>query len=130
MIITEDDLERALAEERHHLFTAIGKALYELEHRVSLLIDVGIKERYPTGNKLKGVGKIKVKELLERLWIIADESNNKELVEITKELESFVEETSNDIKEFNSKLGTLMKKVEALEVKKGGNDRVEKLKKD
>lgn len=118
--ISDDDLERALAEERHHLFTAIGKALYELEHRVSLLIDVGIKERYPTGNKHKGVkmSEKKIKDLIGRLWIIGEEEDNKEVLNIAKELESFVEETSNDIKEFNKKLGGLMKKVEVLEEKR------------
>ena len=46
--ISDDDLEKAMDEERERLFTVIGRALYELEHRVSLLINVG---GYPTGNK-------------------------------------------------------------------------------
>lgn len=115
--VSKDDLDRALDEERDRLFTVIGRALYELEHRFSLLINVGFTKSDPTEIKQKGDKKMsKAKTLIEKLWIIADKSDNKELVDITKELEKYVEKTES----FTEELEGLTKKI------KGLQERVEK----
>lgn len=122
--ISQDDLDRAMDEERDRLFTVIGRALYELEHRFSLLINVGFTKSDPAKKIKKGDKKMsKAKTLIEKLWIIADKSDNKELVDITKELESYVTKTEN----FTEELKGLSEKIKGLQEKVGKREEEKKI---
>lgn len=110
--ITKEDLE----EMRDRMFTAIARAFWQLEHKVSLLINVGFTRRDSAEiRKGEKMSEKKIKALIEKLWILADKLDNKELLDIAKGLEAYVEKTGSNLKKFRGELKGLMERVKTLE---------------
>lgn len=108
--------KRELDEDRKHVLNAVAKSLSDIRNEFLLILDsVGYKA-YPAKNK-KGdkLMEKKIKTLIEKLWILADKLEDKELVEITKGLEEYISKRSTDIKKFHEELKGLMEKVKVLE---------------
>ena len=110
--VTKEDLDTM----RDQIFTVIARAFWQLEHKVSLLINVGFNRRDSAeirkGDKMK---EKKIKALIDQLWLIADKSDNKELISIVKGLEKYVEKTDSNLKKFKDELKGLLERVKVLE---------------
>ena len=122
--LTKDDLEKALDEEREFLFTAISKALWELEQRISLLINVGLTKSDPTKNKQKGVRKMsEIKDLMENLKTISEAKDDDELQDVVLRLETALEKDAEKWKDFKGQLDDMVGRVKVLEGEKEEEER-------
>ena len=117
--VTKEELKEELDTMRDKMFTVIARAFWQLEHKVSLLVNIGFPKKDSTEIKgEKQMSEKKIEGLMERLWTVADALDNKELIGIVKELEAYVEKTTSNLKKFNDELKGLMGRIKALEEKR------------
>lgn len=110
--ITKEDLD----DMRDHMFTVIAKSLNDIRNEFLLILDsVGYKVYLAKNKKGNKMSEKKIKTLIEKLWILADKLENKELISIAKGLEEYVAKRSTDIKKFHKELKGLLERVKALE---------------
>lgn len=113
--VTKKDLD----EMRDKMFAVIARAFWELEHKVSLLVNIGFPKRDPTEKiKEKQMSEKKIQALIAELWLLGEKLDNKELKDIAGELEKYVEKTDTNLKKFNEELKGLMGRIKALEEKR------------
>lgn len=102
--------KRDLDEDRDHMWSAIARCLTDLRKEYLLILNTLGCKNCPAENKKGDKRMSKVKTLIEKLWLIADKLDNKELLDITKELEKYVEKTES----FTEELEGLKKKINTL----------------
>lgn len=113
--LSDEDLEKALKEEREFLFTAIGKALHELEHKFLILFDLGITKSDPMKIR-KGVKKMsEIKDLVANLKTISETKDDDELQDVVLRLETALEEDEKKWKDFKGELEDLKGRIKVLE---------------
>lgn len=107
-----------LDEMRDNMFSAIAKTLWELEHRVSLLINVGIAKSDPAKAR-KGVKKMEeIKDLISELKTISEDNNDEKLRDIIVKLEGALEKDAEKWKDFKGQLDDMIGRVNVLEGEK------------
>lgn len=109
--VSREELLFELDRMRDHMFNAIAKCLTDLRKEYLLIFDTLGCKTCPAKNKKGEKIMDKVKTLIEKLWIIADKSENKELLDIAKGLEAYVQKTED----FTEELEGLKKKIDILE---------------
>ena len=113
--VTKEELDAM----RDKMFSVIARAFWQLEHKISLLINVGFPKRDST--EIKGEERMKekkIKALIAQLLVLGERWDNKELKDIAGELEAYVEETGSNLKKFRGELKGLMERVKVLEEKR------------
>jgi hypothetical protein len=112
--VSKDELE----EMRENMFNAVARALYELEQRVSLLVNVGLIKSDPAKVR-KGVMKMsEIKELVEELKTLSEGNNDEGLRDIILRLEGALEKDAEKWKDFKLKLDDMVGRVNVLEDEK------------
>ena len=123
--------KKELNEMRDHMFSAIAKTLWELEQRVSLIINVGITKGDPSEVR-KGVKKMsEIKELMEKLKTLSEENNDEELRDIVLRLEGALQKDAERWKNFKGQLDDMVGRVNTLEKERkteGKNEEERRLK--
>ena len=113
--LSSDDLEKILKEEREFLFTAIGKALHELEHKFLILFDIGVIKSDPRKIR-KGVKHMsEIKDLMEALKTISESKDDDELQDIILRLETALEKDAEKWDNFKGELDNLKGRIKVLE---------------